>query len=126
MNDWTTTRGMRTVRVMAARFPSREAADRALVELRAGLDLGPTDIAVAPLGSADEDDDDGSAYLLAGRFEDSRVPVVRRIVEADDGAIVADVDEVWVRPRTHAGQRNASGEWPHQDGSPPRRDQINN
>jgi hypothetical protein len=84
---------------MAARFTDWDAADRTLADLRGRFDLDPSDVSVAPLGGSDQPH--GSVFLLAGRFRESNVPQVRRIVEGAGGDIVADVDEGWTRPRRH-------------------------
>jgi len=65
--------------------------------MRAQLDLGPTDVGIAPLGGADQPL--GTTFLLAGRFQESRLEEIRGIIERDGGEIVADLDEGRTRPR---------------------------
>ena len=85
------------MRVIAARFLEAAAASRAVSRMRAQLDLGPTDVGIAPLGGADQPL--GTTFLLAGRFQESRLEEIRGIIERDGGEIVADLDEGRTRPR---------------------------
>jgi hypothetical protein len=95
------------VRVLAARFTDAAAADRALAHLRHRLELGSDDASLAPLGGADQPTD--GSVILAGRFRESRVPEVRRFMEASGGVVVTDVDEGWTKPR--AGPASATPSW---------------
>jgi hypothetical protein len=78
------------MRVVGATFSKREAAERALDELRRRLRLGRRDLAVAPLGRNGKG---GEATVLAGRFHEEKIPVVRSLVEQHGGRIEIEVDE---------------------------------
>ncbi len=83
--------GAKTMRVVAATFADEAAARRALAELRERYELRPVDAEVAPLGTAGQET--GGQVVLAGRFNESVVPDVERLIEGRGGAIVAEVDE---------------------------------
>jgi hypothetical protein len=85
------------MRVIAARFAEARAATRLEADLRARFELGPGDIGVAPLGGADDAPD--AHLVVAGRFHDARVGEVLRLIQQAGGTVVADVDEVWTKPR---------------------------
>ncbi len=85
------------MRVIAARFVEAEAASRVIARMRSRLDLGPGDVGIAPLGGADQPLE--AKVLLAGRFQESRLDEIRRIIQGDGGEIVADLDEGRTRPR---------------------------
>ncbi len=91
------------MRVIAARFVGAEAASRAISRMRSQFDLGPGDVGIAPLGGADQPLE--AKVLLAGRFRESRLDEIRRIIQRDGGEIVADLDEGQTRPRTAAGKK---------------------
>ncbi len=93
------------VRILAARFGDETAAQKVVALLRRRLDLGATDLSVAPLGGVDQPP--GPASLLAGRFVDPRVSEVREIIRQAGGEIVADLDEGWTRPRAQ-GERSGA------------------
>lgn len=95
------------VRIVAARFGDETAAQKAVAVLRSLLDLGATDVSVAPLGGVDQPA--GPTSLLAGRFVDPRVSEVREIIRQAGGEIVADLDEGWTRPRPEA--QPSAGRW---------------
>ena len=112
--------GRMHVRVLAARFATAEEADVAVTRLRRELDLGPDDVGLAPLGGADQPA--GDAVVLAGRFREARVALVREVIAGAGGVMVADVDEGWTKPRTRSPnrsttwrsegwQRNHGGSW---------------
>lgn len=87
------------MRVLAVAFPERDAAVRALHDLRTQYELGPGDAGVAPLGNDTPDD---ARTVLAGRFRDEVVDDVRRYVTDRGGEVVSDVDERWTRsPAAH-------------------------
>ncbi len=88
------------MRVIAARFVQAEAASRAISRMRSRLDLGPGDVGMAPLGGADHPQE--AKVLVAGRFRESRLEEIRRIIQGDGGEIVADLDEGRTRPRVRS------------------------
>jgi hypothetical protein len=85
------------MRVLAARFPDRGRASAVCELLRQKLHLGPVDVDIAPLGSLG--DETANETLLAGRFNDEIAPRVAQVVADAGGEIVANVDEMWTRPR---------------------------
>ncbi len=85
-----------TVRVLAATFNDRQAAQGVLRELRDLYQLGPDDASVAPLGTAGDGTD--RLTVLAGRFRDERIGEVKHIIERRGGEVVADVDKRWTDP----------------------------
>lgn len=96
------------MRVLAARFPDREHASAALDALRRRFALRADDAAIAPLGIPGLADE-GSDTLLAGRFRENNLDVVRRTLTKAGGSVVADVDEQWTRPRpTRTKRRNTT------------------
>jgi hypothetical protein len=80
------------VRVLAARFEDRSAATGVLERLRSQYELGPADVAVAPLSDAEQD-----GTVLAGRFLEHRLRDVVDLIQRAGGHVVADVDEEWTR-----------------------------
>ena len=96
------------MRVVAARFPDREQASAALDALRRRFALRADDAAIAPLGFPGLSDD-GDDTLLAGRFRENNLDVVRRTLTKAGGSVVADVDEQWTRPLpARAKRRNGT------------------
>jgi hypothetical protein len=89
------------LRVLAARFPDRERASAALKALRGRLDVPAEDADIAPLGIPGLSDE-GDDTLLAGRFEENHLELVRRTLAQAGGRVVADVDERRTRPRVEA------------------------
>jgi hypothetical protein len=88
----------RFLRVLAARFPDRQRAAKALRALRVHFGLAEDDADIAPLGTPGRGDE-GEQTLLAGRFDDAQTEFVRTVVADSGGHVVADVDEQWTRPR---------------------------
>jgi hypothetical protein len=86
------------VRVLAARFRNRETAAAALRAIRERLRLDIEDAAIAPLGWPGRDDA-AEETVLAGRFQDHHTFSVRDLIGRHGGVVVADVDELWTRPR---------------------------
>jgi hypothetical protein len=84
---------------VAARFPNRERASAALDTLRRRLRVRADDAAIAPLGIPGLGDD-GDDTLLAGRFRENSVGLVRRTLTNAGGDVVADVDERLTRSGT--------------------------
>lgn len=86
------------MRVLAARFPDRRiaAAVRELLQLRLRID--PPDLDIAPLGVPGQPST--TETLLAGRFADDQTAEVSQLVRENGGEIVANVDEIWTRPRS--------------------------
>jgi hypothetical protein len=99
------------VRVLAATFQDESAAERVLGSLREAYGLRGSDAAVAPVAGVGSDA--GQAVLLAGRFYEDRVPVVRDFVEREGGRVVIDVDEAATKrretplPASRADERRA-------------------
>jgi hypothetical protein len=91
------------VRVLAARFPDPRRASAALDALRGCLALADDDAAIAPLGTPGAGDE-GEETLLAGRFRENQVALVHSTVTHAGGDVVADVDELWTRPRAPADE----------------------
>lgn len=85
------------MRVVAARFREARRASAALDVLRRRLQVPPLDVAVAPLGTPGQPPSDDA--VLAGRFPDEQAPVVVDLVRREGGEVVADIDEIWTRPR---------------------------
>jgi hypothetical protein len=56
------------------------------------------DAAIAPMGAPGRADE-GDVTLLAGRFDENNLEVVRLTLTSAGGSMVADVDERWTRPR---------------------------
>jgi len=83
---------------VAARFPDRQRASAALDALRRRLVLRADDAAIAPLGMPGFADV-GDETLLAGRFANNRLELVRSTLTKAGGSVVADVDERCTRPR---------------------------
>jgi hypothetical protein len=98
------------MRVLAARFPDRERASLALRRLNRRFRLGPRDVGIAPLGIPGERSE--TETVLAGRFPESRMAEVGRVVREAGGEIVADVDESRTRPRQAAPRDGHSGRVP--------------
>ncbi len=86
------------MRVVAATFKDRDAAHRVLRHLRDVFGLGAKDAELAPLGTAGSEHSEG-VTLLAGRFQEDRVPGVREVVEQNGGQVVVNVDEAATRRR---------------------------
>jgi len=86
------------VRVLAARFSDRQGAEAALNGLRSRLSVPDEDAAIAPLGVPGRGDE-GDATLLAGRFRENQLELVRLTMTRAGGSVVADVDERWTKPR---------------------------
>lgn len=83
--------------VMAAAFPDLHDAANAESELRARIDVGGADVAVAEGGG--ERSRRGLRAVLAGRFRCNRRDVFDDVVQRHRGEVVTDVPESWVRPR---------------------------
>jgi hypothetical protein len=81
---------------MAAAFAEPAEAEAAEAELRASLDVGPADIALAPVGG--DPARSGLRALLAGRFRQHRTHLVESIVRRNRGRVLEDVSEARVRP----------------------------
>ena len=100
------------MRLVAATFADEATAHRVLAELRERYDLRPVDAAVAPLATSGVED--GGRVVLAGRFRESVIPDVERLIEGRGGAVVAEVDE---SKAEHPARRDAvtadseSGTW---------------
>jgi len=92
---------------LAARFPNRERASAALDALRRRLRLRADDAAIAPLGIPGLGDE-GDDTLLAGRFRENHLDVVKKTVTKAGGSVVTDVDEQWTRPRARQDKRASS------------------
>ena len=86
------------MRVLAARFSDREGAEAALTGLRSRLSMPDEDAAIAPLGVPGRGDE-ADATLLAGRFHENELELVRLTLTRAGGSLVADIDERWTRPR---------------------------
>ena len=95
------------MRVLAASFADRDAAVRVLEELRQRFDLTPEDAAVAPLGVGTASGP--ASTVLAGRFYEERIDVVRELVERSGGEVVVVVDEVITLPRVRGGNAAQHG-----------------
>ena len=91
---------------MAARFSDRQGAEAALDGLRDRLRMPDEDAAIAPLGVPGRGDE-GDATLLAGRFHENHLELVRLTLTRAGGSLVADVDERWTRPRRSAAVRQS-------------------
>ena len=77
--------------VVAAAFPEPEAAQAAVDELRAQLDLEPSDIAVAPAGG--DPSRNGFRALMVGRFRQHRRQLVEAVVRTHRGLVLDDLPE---------------------------------
>ncbi|HWH24234.1 MAG TPA: hypothetical protein VNW68_05000 [Candidatus Limnocylindria bacterium] len=84
------------MRVVAAKFPDRTRATRALGQLRRELPVDPRDVAIAPLGIPGKRSNGDT--VLAGRFPDERRAELGRLVRDAGGEILADVDERLTKP----------------------------
>ena len=86
------------LRVLAARFADREMAEAALDKLRRTFGLAEDAAAIAPLGWPGEE---GAVRetVLAGHFNEHQSALVRELLRAAGGTVVADVDEAWTQPR---------------------------
>jgi hypothetical protein len=81
------------MRLIGARFPASAAANGALADLLALLDLAADDAAVRSLGSTSYEGPTPTDVLLAGRFREDRLVTVRATIARHGGAIVADGQE---------------------------------
>lgn len=79
------------MRVFAATFRDHPSAEAAELGLARALPLGADGVRLAALGRAS--DPNGPDTILAGRFEDDAMRVVREVVRQCGGTIVADLDE---------------------------------
>lgn len=95
------------MRVLAARFSDRQGAEAALHGLRSRLSMPDEDAAIAPLGIPGRADE-GDATLLAGRFHENQLELVRLTMTRAGGSMVADVDERWTRPRADKTVKEAA------------------
>jgi hypothetical protein len=91
------------MRVLAARFPDRDRASAVLDRLQQTIHVPRPDVAIAPLGMSNGNDDEEQT-LLAGRFPDERLPEITRLVREAGGEIVANLDERLTRPRSGTRQ----------------------
>jgi hypothetical protein len=90
------------MRVLAARFTDRRIASAVKEMLERRLRLHATAVGIAPLGDPDRPSDTDT--LLAGRFPDDEATNVTGWLRDAGGEIVADVDEAWTKPRSHASR----------------------
>jgi hypothetical protein len=79
------------MRVLAAAFPDDSTAHVAEARLIAQLELEANQIGVEAL--AHLPDRVGSRAILAGRFREDRVGVVRKLLEGLGGTLVIDIDD---------------------------------
>jgi hypothetical protein len=75
------------VRVIAARFRNWARAQSALRALRDRFGLGADQAETAPLADGEEE----SPTVLAGQFEEHRLPEIEALIAEQEGEIVADV-----------------------------------
>ena len=85
------------MRVVAAAFPDTDVATAAAAELRSQLDVGPSDIALAPAGG--DPQRSGLRALLIGRFRQHRTELVQSVVRRYRGRVIDDLPEERVRRR---------------------------
>ena len=85
------------MRVLAARFTDRRAASALRERLPHVLRGGAPDVDIAPLGVPGQPASDDT--VLAGRFHDDEAGVVAELIRDAGGEVVANVDEMWTRPR---------------------------
>jgi hypothetical protein len=78
------------MRWIGARFRDRSEANHALADLRAALDLGMNDAAVAALGSTSYEGPRTSEMLLGGRFREDRIDLVLSLIARHGGEVVVD------------------------------------
>ena len=102
------------MRVVGATFSRREKAEQVLEELRSRFDLRQSDAAVAPLGVTGDRED---ATVLAGRFQDDCVALVRELIERCGGSIAVEIDEQatkrWIGPMSTRAAGSELGGRPH-------------
>jgi hypothetical protein len=79
------------MRVLAAAFPDDSSAHVAEARLIAQLNLEAGQIGVEALARLP--DRVGSGAILAGRFQEDRVRVARRLLEGLGGTMVIDIDD---------------------------------
>ena len=79
------------MRVLAAAFPDDSSAHAAEARLIAQLDLKANQIGVEALTHLR--DRVGSRAILAGRFQEDRVGVARKLLEGFGGTLVIDIDD---------------------------------
>jgi hypothetical protein len=85
------------MRILAARFADRDRASAVLGRLQRTLEVGPPDVAIAPLGIPGRAT--RNETLLAGRFPEEQTAEVASLVQEAGGEIVVNVDERWTQPR---------------------------
>jgi len=85
------------MRIIAATFTDRKAAQAVLESIRSRFDLTARDAEVAPLATSMDELRPG--IVLAGRFTEQRAPEVHRLVIAHKGEVVVDIDEGQTKTR---------------------------
>ena len=94
------------MRIIAATFMDRKAAQAVLEYILSRFDLTARDAEVAPLATSMDEQRPG--IVLAGRFTEQRAPEVHRLVTEHKGEVVVDIDEG--QTKTSQSRVNASPE----------------